>query len=208
MNNNLRRERDAATRIQELYRKDLQRLRDDKDLSVDGRQRRIAQLHASTKAKLAKHRDADSQLLAKRYQELENQLYVAHKPFSQDAATFSISLRDASDRAAQLRTADDAQQLLSRALANGDDVLARVIVQHSMGQSYAAGTPVMAGKWESVLTSFIEVNPNLQPVVEELGEIESMTNTIEIFSPFSLPTPSDVPPRVLNTTSAEESVSA
>jgi hypothetical protein len=184
MTDNLRREREAATRLQERYREDLQRLREDKDLSVDGRQRRIAQLQATTKAKLAKHQRADCELLANRYKDLEDKLYVAHKPFSQDAATFAISVRDASDRAAQLRTADDAQQLFSRALASGDDVLARAVVQHSMGQSYAAATPASAAKWESVLTSFLEANSYLQPVVEELGEIEGLTNKSEIFSPF------------------------
>ena len=197
MAQDLGREREAAAQLQATYRDKVQAIRENADLSAEGRQRQIADLYASTKAKLKEHRRADQSALTSRFEELQNKLYVAPKPYSQDTATHAISLRDASDRAAQLKTAEEEQDLLSRALANNDDVLARAVVQHAMGQSYT-GLRSAAEQWESVLIPFLDARPDLESVVEELGEIERMTEAIRIISPFSLPTPTDVPAAVVN----------
>ena len=196
MTSNLGREREAAAQLQASYREKVQAIRDNPDLSAEGRQRQIADLYASTKAKLKSHREAERTKLDSRFRELEAELFVAPRPLMQDSATYAISVRDASDRAAQLQTPDDAQQLLRRALANRDEVLARAVVAHAMDKSNSALSSVAAA-WEGVCGAFIAERPHLTRVVEELGEVEQMTQR-DVFSPFSLPAPTDVPLAVIN----------
>jgi hypothetical protein len=61
----VQRGREEATRIQADYNMQVQRISADQDLSVEGRQRRLAELYAATEAKLTKSRDAEQVALAK-----------------------------------------------------------------------------------------------------------------------------------------------
>ncbi len=97
--------------------------------------------------------------------------------------SFAISVRDASDRAAQLTKPDDALALLQRAQRNGDDVLARAIVQHSLDRN-GTGIRQADDAWSNVARSHLDNNPSLQSVVEELADIEQLSSP-QILSPFA-----------------------
>jgi hypothetical protein len=201
MKDSLRREREAAARVQEKYHEELEQIRADMNLSDEGRQRKIAAVHATTKAKLNERRIAEQTMLSTRFAKLEDELYQARRPYDQDAASWSISLRDASDRAAQLRTPVDAQRLLERALSSKDEVLARAVARRAFERS-DTGVSSVDEQWANVARAFIAANPQLEPVVDELAEIEDLAQP-NGFSPFSVPTPTDVPLHILNTARVE-----
>lgn len=196
-NPKLYRERELAARIQERYNEDVARVRENPDLSDEGRQRQLADLYAGAKVKVAKHITAEREMVARRRTELERELFGARKSPMQDAGSFAISARDASDRAAQIKTADEALDLLRRAETNGDDVLARAVARVSAERMYS-GIRLEDAKWEGILNDYVGSRPHLQATVEELGEIEDMSAPA-VFSPFSIFKPPGVADNFLNT---------
>ncbi len=109
-------------------------------------------------------------------------------------------MRDASDRAAQLTKPDDALALLQRAQRNGDDVLARAIVQHSLDRN-GTGIRQADDAWSNVARSYLDNNPSFQSVVDELADIEQLSSP-QILSPVSPPKPRGISTQQFNTASA------
>ncbi|MGB3761831.1 MAG: hypothetical protein WA966_01310 [Ornithinimicrobium sp.] len=193
----LYKKREAAEREREAYRETTQRIREDADLSVEGRGRRLAEAYMTTKTKLRALADDESRALVERWTKLENSVFGAGGRLASDPSTFAISARDAADRAAQVQSADQAADLLDRAEADGDELLAKAVARHAVRKSETAMNPDVASEWDGVTRSYIDARPRLTPAVEELAEIERMNGSKQ-FSPFMLPRPSDVTAAQIN----------
>lgn len=187
-------ERERAQRVQERYAAMTRRIREDPDLTQDGRRRRLAQAWTSARAELDKLRADERDRLAEREQYLERRLFGLS---GLDGASQAISTRDAQDRASRLSRPSDATELLARAERNGDDALARAVAQHAAQQARAAATAGLSAAWDGVLGQFIDARPSLLEVVKELASIERL-GAGQVFNVYSLPRPSDVLPQDLN----------
>ncbi len=134
--------------------------------------------------------------LAARQRELEHRLFGLGG-YGPDSATHAISARDAHDRAGRLTRPQEAASLLHRAEHNGDQVLARAIAQHAVDQSRGAMTREIERAWDEVLGAFVEARPHLQNVVEELAQIERLSQPA-VLGPFSLARPAGALPSDFN----------
>jgi len=196
-------QRTAAESIRSRYLEKVADLRKDRDLTDEARQRRIAEVHVKTQAALNKLRESESNDLHVRRTSLERTVFGGAKPFpGVDAGMHAISARDASDRAAQLSSPAEAAALLANAEADGDELLARAVARRSLRASDEQINRTAAQEWEDVTRVYLDARPHLMPVVEELAEIENMSEH-QIFSPFSLPHPHGVEPQYLNTVGRE-----
>ena len=196
-NPNLYKQRDRATEIRDTYLLEVKQLLQDRDLSDDGRKRRLADSYLKTRRQLDKLAVAEQENLASRQTSLERDLFGARRALGADAGTYAISARDASDRAAQIKTSDEARDVLRRAEADGDELLARAAVRQCVRASDASMSRQSSEKWDQVTRSYLDKRPNLEPVVEELAEIETMTKH-QVFTPFSLTKPHGVEPSYFN----------
>jgi hypothetical protein len=79
----------------------------------------------------------------------------------------AISARDADDRAAQLKTRDEALALLARAESNSDQVLARAIALRAFTN---VQQPLSAGAWRPVLDAYCTSRPTIATKLAELAE--------------------------------------
>lgn len=201
MRPDLHSQREAATRITQEYAAKVAKIREDRDLSSEGRQRRLADLYAEAKVRLQKlAREEQAQLSARKIT-LEQRLYGASAVTGRlNPGAHAISARDASDRVAQLKNPTEALALLRRAEADGDELLARAVARRS-AQSWDGVPPQQARAWEDVLRAYLDARPDLEPVVEELAEIENLTER-RVLSPFSVPQPHGVDTRFINEAAA------
>lgn len=188
----LYKQREAAERIRSKYADEAEAIRNNRDLNDNARQRRLAEAHVRSRTSLDDLRQQETKNLGQRRGELERDLFGARGAArGLDAGAHAISARDASDRAAQVTSATEAAELLARAEADGDELLARAVARRSMQGADQAMTTAVAEAWNDVARTFLDNRPALMPVVEELAEIENMSER-QIFSPFHLPEPHGV----------------
>jgi hypothetical protein len=139
-------------------------IRADKNLSDVGRAAKLRELTDTTQRQLRDLRIKEQAELAARHNELERRLF---KVFSSDASSL-LAQRDATDRAAQIRTDGEAQQLLRRAELSGDTILANAI-----------GRRAVDAGWGTTFNEWAQARPNMAPVIAELSEIDEYNeNTI------------------------------
>ncbi len=109
-----------------------------------------------------------------------------------------LSVRDAADRAAQIKKPDEARELLHRAEQNRDEVLARAVAQHALDRGRQAILKTDVDAWDSVLGSFYDSRPHLSQVLQEQAELERLQQP-EVLSPFSIMRPFEVTEHAMNT---------
>ena len=186
---NLMKHREAAAAIQRNFQESVAKVRADADLSPEGRGRRLGELYAKAQRQLDELAEKERAELSSRYASLEAQLYSTPR-FGADAASHAISMRDAADRAAQLKTPDEAARLMASAESMGDPVLARAILRRVVEQP--AGPHKQANEaWEAIAADYVDRHGEVRVIVEELGEIERMSKP-EMFSPFKAHRPEGV----------------
>lgn len=191
-NTKLHTHREKAEHIRAGYTERVAAIKADRDLSEEGKRRQLASEYLRAKGELDRLADAERAELTTRKTELEHDLFGARgMRRSLDGGAHAISARDASDRAAQLTTPAAAADLLRRAEADGDELLARAVARRCIESSDGAMTKQISRQWDEVTTIYLDSRPSLMPVVEELAEIETMT-TGQIFSPFSVRQPNGV----------------
>ena len=190
-------ERRRAQKIQDRYHARAKEIRASADLSLEGKQRQLALVYKESRAQLDQLRVAEQTRLERRYAELERRLHGLDGKLS---GADAISARDALDRALQLKTPEEAHALLARAEATGDDSLARAVASVASSRSFS--DDLGANGWDDVTRHYVDARPSMQPVVEELAQIERLSKR-QAFSAFSLVPPSEVPPRVMNSTTVD-----
>jgi hypothetical protein len=101
---------------------------------------------------------------------------------SGDAASLSISRRDAGDRVANVSKPDELQTLLARATRSGDEVMARAVAERALEIGDA-----------KTLEKFAEDRPHLDSAVERLWEAQRRedSGTMEFAIPMAGLKPSE-----------------
>ncbi len=186
-------ERDKAASVRARYQGLVERIRASQDLSTEGRARQLAAAYLTTKNELATLHKQEQARVQNRAAELERRV------FGPPAGVPDIlSVRDAADRAAQIKKPEDARELLRRAEQNRDEVLARAVAQTALERGRQAILDKEVDAWDDTLRDFYGARPHLEQVLQEQGELERLQQP-EPFSPFSIMRPSEVTEHALNT---------
>jgi hypothetical protein len=119
---------EQAQQIFTDYQQQVEMVRSNKALSREGQRAQLAQLYLAARERMdvVFERESGQQDTRRRY--LESSLFGISS-LRGDAASLSISRRDAVDRVEKVENTDQAIALLARASTGGDEVLARVIAQ-------------------------------------------------------------------------------
>lgn len=153
--------RDKIARAQKAYNQELEAIRANGDLSEQGRRRLQAKVYAETKRKVDAMRTEEEQRLGRLQKDLERSLFsVADQ---RDTVSAAVSYRDAQERAAQLRTAEEAQSLMRRALNSGDELLARAVMARAWTHP--------SDSWSPVVAAYFDEHPEKLPAAQQLGEM-------------------------------------
>lgn len=174
-------QREKTDRIRGRYHEEVAALRANNDLSAEGLQRRLADAYVKVKAELDELATAEREDLNSRKDVLEQRFLGARRSLAGDAATHAISARDASDRAARLKSPTEAIELLRRAESNGDEILVRALVRESLDRAPQSGgikRDENGNAWDDVGRAYLDSRPELMPVAEELAEIETLTERL------------------------------
>lgn len=149
--------------IMDTYRQTLSRIREDRKLSEQSKKMAAAQAYASAKKAMAdanKERQADQ---SQRWDKLERKVFGENLPWGAteaDRAANSMAMRDALQRAGQLKNAGDAARLLRQAEQTGDSTLARAIAQQANEKD-----------WSDVLETYFESRPTKRDAFNEMCDI-------------------------------------
>jgi hypothetical protein len=165
-------------------------LRARKDLSEDGRRRQIAKARTDADAAMRKIAKADQANRDKRHAELLARIFGNPRP--QDS-TSVVSYRDAQDRAAGLKTPEQAAALLSRARSTGDRLLAQAVAMRALDG--AMGAKLGTG-WDAVLDDWAAEQPSgVDEALTELGQLHREQSTRGKFAKnlyYALPAASEL----------------
>ncbi|MFI9610362.1 hypothetical protein ACIHCM_01400 [Streptomyces sp. NPDC052023] len=154
-----------ADEIRGLYKQGLQQLRGQRNMHPDARRVEIAKLYATTRDALKKVQreqvDTDRETFAK----LERQLWgyddVRASAYTTEArAAVDGTVRDAQDRAAQLKKPEQAARALATAEQAGDQVLARAIAKRAHDMD-----------WDGVLNDYLATRPTAADRYQQAADI-------------------------------------
>ncbi|MFZ2117635.1 MAG: hypothetical protein WCB73_06330 [Pseudonocardiaceae bacterium] len=162
-------ERNQAAKIREALGREVQHLRNQRNLDREGRKARIAKAVVRAQAKLAELRQAETQRLTERKDQLTKKLFGHVKPDDNRIA----SIRDASDRAAKLVKVDDMAEAMNRAEMAGDSVLLKALAQECARRS---NDPLQSG-WGTLFQQWANAEYGANDAVEELGAIAAEGNS-------------------------------
>lgn len=149
---------EQAQRLFTEYTQTVERIRGNKAASREGKRADLARTYLNARQRMEVIFATEDAQRADRRRDLERRLFGA--PLLGDQASMMISRRDAMDRAGRLTGTDDALPLLRRALASGDEVLARAVVQWAYEQRNA-----------DVVNAYSDARPHLD---SDLGELWRM----------------------------------
>lgn len=156
-------ERNQAAKIREALGREVQHLRNQRNLDREGRKARVAKAVVRAQAKLAELRQAETQRLTERKDQLTKKLFGQTRP--DDAKILLI--RDASDRAAKIGKVADMEEAMNRAEMTGDPVLLKALAQECARRS---NDPLQSG-WGTLFQQWANAEYGASDAVEELGAI-------------------------------------
>ncbi|MGI8682421.1 MAG: hypothetical protein ACR2JO_09925 [Mycobacteriales bacterium] len=103
-----------------------------------------------------------------------------------DRATLAVGYRDAMDRVAGLETVREAEEMLNRAEATGDELLARAIAQRAFTQRQVDTS------WQEPLNSYLATRPHADEAISALLDAAPRTPQIGHLLAFALPEPDEL----------------
>lgn len=157
---------EAAAEEQDYHRKQVEEIRSDRDLTPEGKQRRMAGLQIEHEKQLFKLRQKRQQALASRQSDLTREIASPSLPQGAgERAAVQTAYRDALDRADRLESQDDAVKALERARNASDDLWERAIAVRAAQQG-----------WSDVLETFTSRYPHVGKKVRELAEVREALN--------------------------------
>jgi hypothetical protein len=157
-----------------------------RDLSDDGRKRQLAKIHADAKTAMRKIREEAAADADNRRNQILRELFG--DPESYDSGSV-MAYRDALDRAEQVKSAQEAQQLLQRARTTGDTKLARAVAAKALNQ---AMSPTAGDGWVQVVNDWGGESQHRDKLLTELSGLEQDTRATssENMLRWSIPRPS------------------
>jgi hypothetical protein len=183
-----------AAAVQKELNTAIQTIRENGDLTPEGKTKQLASAYLRAEQKMNGVRDSWDESTTRTVATGTKDVFGAVNTEGADA----ISVRDAADRARQIQDADEASQLLSWAERNGDQVLARAIAQRAYDETKS---PFGAG-WGEVLGTYTEPRPDVAHAIQEIDAArrDDVETGFRSAITFSLHKPSElerVPPAVL-----------
>lgn len=170
------RERHAAQQTRAAYGAMIDKVRSSSDLTENARNRRVAELHNNMRSELKELQQQERGRLTAKRGQLERQLFAPSVARPGASPSDLISLRDAQDRASQVRTAEDAGALLNRAEDSQDEPLAASVARHALRQVPNALTRDAANDWLGVVRRYVE-HParadRLVPIAQQMDDIDN-----------------------------------
>ena len=156
-------ERNQAAKIREALGREVQDIRNQRNLTREGKQARVAAAIVKAQAKLAELRQAETQRLTERKAQLTKKLFGQTRPDD----TKILLIRDASDRAAKIGKVADMEEAMNRAEMAGDSVLLKALAQECARRS---NDPLQSG-WGTLFQQWANAEYGANEAVEELGAI-------------------------------------
>lgn len=157
---------------QATYAQGVKRIQNNPDLSAEGKRKQLAVLKHHTQQTI----DALVRAAAENYERhvsgLERQIFGIHDiPNDVQAA---IAWRDAQDRVAQIKTADEARQMMRRSIRSGDGLLARALFERAWD---VAGNALLGSGWGDIVNLYLnKLRPDLADTVRELAALRNADN--------------------------------
>jgi hypothetical protein len=150
----------SAMRIRQTFDKTVAGIRTDDDLSDFGKQRAMAAAYLKCADALAEIRTGESDAIAARRTELEQQIFGIGSTDPMAAMDY----RDALDTAEKSNQPKDALTKLARITRTKDETLAKAIASHAVEMG-----------WSGVLDAYAADRPAVRDALAELRQIDSET---------------------------------
>lgn len=171
-------ERAEAQQVKARYAMTVSHVRGNKDLTDAARNRQIAELHAEQRDRLQRLRQQEQERLAADYAKTEKDLFRRAVAEWNASPGDMVALRDAQDRASQVKRPEDAHGLLDQAEASGDEQLAATVARNALHRSAdSLVTPGDRSPWLSVVEKYIShparVN-RLTPIAEKMDALNAL----------------------------------
>lgn len=159
---------DKAAEIRSYYKRGLQQIRGDRNMHPDRKRVEAARLYATTQAALRKVQQEQIKADQENWGKLERRLwgYDDVRATASDRATVDGTIRDAADRAAQLKKPGDAARALAQAEQAGDHILARAIGKRANDMD-----------WDDVVHDYLSTRSTAANVYAELCDIHQRQHT-------------------------------
>jgi hypothetical protein len=153
--------------IRSQYEADVERVRNNPQLSAVGKQQQLAAAWKTASTAMDGHKTTFNGTQTLTATDQRRRVFGADNVTGADA----VSMRDAFDRAAQLQSGDEALALLRRAELTGDDHLARAVAATAFDKS--AGGFIGAADWTAVVDAFTATRPDVAQSMQEIANAES-----------------------------------
>lgn len=182
---------EQASQLKKQYTARLEALRNRRDLSDEGRKRQIAKLQVETKDAMRKLAQANNEATEQRQRRLLDRVFGTTGALPSQI----VAQRDAMDRAAKIKTADEAAKALELARFTGDHTLAKAIAMRTY--DFATGDRAISGEWVDVLNRWAQDEaPAIDEALTELSQIHAdqaaPSTRLTQGMQFSIPDPSEL----------------
>lgn len=151
--------------IVEQYSADVKAVREDITLSPLGRYRGLQQLYDTTSQQVANLRSTLDQNTNGDRRTLERRLFGL--PSGADASDV-VSYRDAQDRVADAKRAEDLGELMERAAGSGDEMLLRAGFARAWRESL---NPMGSDVWADLVSEYLDQHPASRRDAEALTQL-------------------------------------
>lgn len=153
--------RDTAKQASTRYSAELRQIKNDPQLSEQGRTERAAELEASHKSQRRAGLNAENEIIDNKISELERRLdgFVGYSESN------IIAYRDAQDRAEAVTDADRATKLMERALRSNNRTLAHALFREAVEH-----------KWIDAQRAFTRENPTIAALVNDVRKLRTLRN--------------------------------
>lgn len=153
---------EKAEEIRAYYKRGLQDLRGARNMHPERRRVEIAELYTTTQSSLRQVLQDQVQADRDTFTKLERRLwgYDDIRAFAADRATVDATIRDAQDRAAQIKKPEQAARALAEAEQAGDKVLARAIAKRADDND-----------WGEVVADYLSSRPGAAELYQQAGDI-------------------------------------
>ncbi|MER5263076.1 hypothetical protein ABTZ99_13505 [Actinosynnema sp. NPDC002837] len=154
----------SAAEIRKALDREVAHIRGLRDLSDDGKRRRIAAAYVKANDEMGQAKRETKAERETRVDELRRKLFG--NPTAGDPAS-AINFRDALERAEGVKTAQQAARLLQRAHETGDEALGKAVAMRVFEHA------PMGGAWGALMTEWAELNGR----TEALGDLAELTTS-------------------------------
>lgn len=157
--------RAKADPVRSRYDREVRNIQSDPNLSEEGKRAQIKDVAADYKSRLVALRDSETAIITSEVDRLERLVASTVGTTGSDI----IAYRDAQDRAERIQDANQASQMMARALRNGDKTLAHAV----FGRAIDAG-------YREAAQMYTELHPSLRDVASDLNALKhAQTSTME-----------------------------